>query len=300
MNPHYVVFGEALTDFVRMDDHTWHSAAGGACWNVARGGARLGIATAFAGAVSCDVFGDDIARLSDAAGLDARFLQRVAQPPLLAMVTSTSPPTYFFTGGSADLHFDPTAMPDGWLADVKIVHFGSISLARAPLAARLLAVAEMCHAAGKKIAFDPNWRAAMDAAYMPAFERMARMAQYIKVSDEDLRHLFPAQTEAAAIARLRGLAPGASILVTRGAAGLELLTPSGAVFQPALPVKVADTIGCGDASMAGWMASVLTAPDAAPQVHAAFAAASAAVAARHAGAYPPCRSEVTALLAATS
>jgi fructokinase len=301
MKPRYVVFGEALTDFVCTGAGQWRSAAGGACWNVARSGARLGIPTAFAGAVSVDGFGDDIAALSAQAGLDLRFLQRVDRPPLLAMVTSTAPPTYFFVGAdSADLHFDPQALPQGWMDDADIVHFGSISLARQPLAARLLAIAARCHAAGKRIAFDPNWRAVMDASYQATLQAMARLAHYIKVSDEDLQQLFPGLDEQGAMARLRQWAPEASIMLTRGARGLELHAPHATLVQPALRVNVADTIGCGDASMAGWMASLLTAPHAPPQVHAAYAAASAAVAAQHAGAYPPCRAEVEALLARRS
>ena len=58
----YVVFGEALTDFIREEADHWRSVAGGSCWNVARVGARLGIATGFAGAVSSDLFGNEIVR----------------------------------------------------------------------------------------------------------------------------------------------------------------------------------------------------------------------------------------------
>ena len=90
--PRYVVFGEALTDMIRQDDGTWRSLPGGSCWNVARVGARLGLHTGYAGAVSMDAFGDEIAAASGAAGLDARFLQRVDAPPFIAMVTSRHPP----------------------------------------------------------------------------------------------------------------------------------------------------------------------------------------------------------------
>jgi fructokinase len=54
--PQLVVFGEALTDFIREDNQRWRSAPGGSCWNVARVGARLGVATGFGGTVSQDTF----------------------------------------------------------------------------------------------------------------------------------------------------------------------------------------------------------------------------------------------------
>ena len=68
--PRLVVFGEALTDFVRTGEATWHSVAGGACWNVARVAATLGVPTGWGGAVGDDVLGREIIAKSQAAGLD--------------------------------------------------------------------------------------------------------------------------------------------------------------------------------------------------------------------------------------
>ncbi len=88
-------------------------------------------------------------------------------------------------------------------------------------------------------------------------------------------------------------------MLTRGASGMTLLKDGAAIEQPALRVAVVDTVGCGDAAMGGWMAGVLgDAPDLAAQAR--LASAAAAVAATRAGAYPPLRQEVDALLAATA
>ncbi|HUN93375.1 MAG TPA: carbohydrate kinase [Burkholderiaceae bacterium] len=294
----YVVFGEALTDFIREGAHDWRAIAGGSCWNVARVGARLGVATGYAGAVSRDLFGDELVKLSNEAGLDMRFMQQVDKPPFLAMVVEKNPPSYFFIGNdSADVNFDPTRLPDRWLEDAAIVHFGSISLVRQPLAARLVEVAELAHRAGKRIAFDPNCRNLMDRDYRPTLERMTRLATFIKVSDEDLRLLFPELPETGAVAVIRSWAPAATILLTRGASGMQLLAPDMSWSQPAFRVQVADTVGAGDASMGGWMASHLLAPEAPAERHLAFSAATAAAACRVNGAYAPTRAEVEALLA---
>lgn len=67
-----------------------------------------------------------------------------------------------------------------------------------------------------KISFDPNYRNLMTAAYRPTLEKMAGLADLIKVSDEDLRHLFGG-SEADAIAALRGINPRASRSSTRWA-----------------------------------------------------------------------------------
>lgn len=293
----FVVFGEALTDFIQESPGRWRSVPGGACWNVARAAARLGVPTGYAGAVSRDGFGDDLWRLAAEAGLDMRFTQRVAKAPLLAMVVSKDPPQYFFAGDdAADVNFDLGALPAGWLDEAELVHFGSISLVRQPHAARLVALAERVRAAGKRICFDPNWRNLMeDPGYPDTLARLCRVADYVKVSVEDLARLFPGAGDRA-LDRLRALAPRAAVLVTDGAAGMRLLAGGREVVQPAFPVVVADTVGAGDASLAGWMASLLAAPGAPLERHVAFAAATAAVVCGHHGAYAPARAEVEAVL----
>nr|WP_315596901.1 carbohydrate kinase [uncultured Cupriavidus sp.] len=292
--PRYVVFGEALTDMVRQADGSWLGLPGGSCWNVARVGARLGIDTAFAGAVSQDLLGDELASASEQAGLDMRFLQRVARSPFLAFVALRHPPQYFFVGDdSADLHFDPSRLPEGWRQAAEVIHFGSISLARQPLAARLCEEAMQAAEAGKRIAFDPNYRELMNApGYGEVLAHMLRLASYVKISDEDLAGLFPTLAMDAALAHVRSMAPDATIMLTRGADGLTLFQSDSVVEQAAFRVDVVDTVGCGDAAMGGWMSAVLAEPSSNLATQACLAAAAAAVAASHAGAYAPSRQEL--------
>ena len=51
-----------------------------------------------------------------------------------------------------------SALPAGWQAHAEWAHFGGISLARAPLAEHLVALAATLHAAGVRISYDPNFR----------------------------------------------------------------------------------------------------------------------------------------------
>src|SRR5262249_42444528 len=287
--PRVVVFGEALTDLIRQDDgERWLARPGRSPWDLARGPARPGRETGFAGAVSHDVFGDEIRERSREAGLDLRFLQQVARSPLLAFVFSTAPPRYFFVGDdSADLHLDPDRLPSGWLDAVRVVHFGSISLAREPLATRLVAVAERCRAAGVRITFDPNHRSAMGAAYGTTFERMVRLADVVKLSDDDLAALLPGRAATDGLATLRAWNPDALVLFTTGATGMRLLTPAATHVQAAFPVVVADTVGAGDACLGGGGASWLGRPPAPPPAPPALAAAAPAPACPRAGAPSP-------------
>jgi len=295
--PCFVVFGEALTDLVRTGEHSWHSAAGGACWNVARVAGTLGVAAAWGGAVSADFFGQEIVDKSRAARLDMRFLQQVARPPLLAMVYQPNPPLYFFLGNdSADLAFDESKLPEGWWDACKVAHFGCISLVRQPLGDRLLRIAEQLKQRGVKISYDPNYRNLMGPDFPALFERMAQLADIIKLSDEDLGQIYPGEPPDTALARVRRLAPAALILYTRGAHGIILLEPSGTLEQAAFSVQVADTVGAGDACIGGFIASLLNDPQLGYAAHLRFAAATAAAACTVPGAHAPARAEVDRLL----
>ena len=295
--PRFVSAGEALTDFIRIDTDKWVSRAGGAPWNVARAMATLGIPSAFAGCVSEDRFGDELCELSSRAGLDSRFMQRADRPPLLAIVHETSPPQYFFVGAqSADLDFEPAQLPRDWIDHVEWVHCGGISLAREPLASNLVNMLNALRHAGKHISFDPNIRNVMGAAYLDTFHHIAALAALIKVSDEDLRGLFPNDKEEAALAKLRTLNARAPILLTRGAKGAELYVDERSFKQSAPRLDVIDTVGAGDASIGGFLFSLMTYPQNTWPEHLRFSVAAAGAACLAPGAAPPSLARVSQVL----
>jgi fructokinase len=286
--PRFISAGEALTDFIRIGPDRWLSRPGGADWNVARVVATLGLPSAFAGSVSLDRFGDELAALSEMAGLDMRFTQRYAKPPLLAMVHETTPPQYFFIGqDSADLAFDPQLLPPGWLDGAEWVHFGCISLARDPLRTKLLRLLDQVKAAGKRVSYDPNFRNIMTEAYDDTLRYVAARADVIKVSDEDLVGLFRTQSPAEGFARLRAINAAAPILLTRGSEGADLHLAGSVITQRPPPIEVVDTVGAGDASIGGLLYSLMTEPAADWAAHLRFSVAAGAAACLQAGATPP-------------
>ena len=295
--PQFVAFGEALTDMIRLDDSRWASVPGGAPWNVARVMAHFGASSAFGGAISQDCFGDVLWQASAGSNLDLRFIQRLNKSPLLAIVHETHPPKYFFVGDdSADLHFDVAALPQGWESAVRWVHFGSISLARQPLADRLVTLAEKLKTQGVKISYDPNFRAAMDERYDPILLRMAAIADLIKVSDEDLCGLFRTTDEAGSFARLRAMNPHAAYLYTRGSEGATMYAEGKTWSAKPPKIKVVDSVGAGDSSLAGLLCSLMQNPDSGWDVHLRASIAAGAGACLSAGATPP-SAEVIAQLA---
>lgn len=296
--PRFVSAGEALTDLIRQADGYWLARAGGAPWNVARVMAGFGISSAFAGSVSRDHFGDEIVALSREAGLDMRFLQQHDKPSLLAIVHETSPPRYYFIGAdSADLAFDPQLLPGDWARSVEWVHCGGISLAREPLSSRLVGLLEGAKAAGARVSFDPNFRNLMTPAYDTTLARVARLADVIKVSDEDLGGLFRTRDLDGALAQLKALNPRAVVMLTRGAEGAELHAEGQRLRQASPPVEIADTVGAGDASIGGLLHSLMHRPDAGWPVHLRRAVAAGTAACLQPGATPPALAAVEKVLA---
>jgi fructokinase len=297
--PLFVAAGEALTDMIVQDpaQTQWLSQVGGSTWNVARTMAKLDVPTAFAGAISRDVFGDALWRASEAARLDLRFLQRYDNSPLLAIVHRTDPPAYFFVGDdSADLRFDATQLPQGWSAHCRWVHFGGISLARQPLASKLVALAEQLKLQGVRISYDPNYRLLMDRQYDSTLRRMTELADVVKVSEEDLAGLFRTDDIQTAFATLRSWNPAATYLYTKGGDGASLHIGSDAWHLPAPKITVVDTVGAGDASIAALAWSMMHRADVAPFEHLRFSVAAGAAACLAAGASPPSLAAIEALL----
>lgn len=295
--PRFVSFGEALTDLVRTGADTWRSSSGGSPWNVAVAMSTLGQLSAFAGAVSQDVFGQAIWQASQDAHLDMRFIQQLPKPPLLAVVHETDPPRYLFIGqDSADLYFRPEGLPTGWTRALRWAHFSSLGLVREPLAGRLLALAEALKAEGRLISYDPNFRSPpMDSRYDDALAQMCRLADVIKVSDEDLRGLFRLPDHRSGLAQIAAWNPGAWLLLTRGEAGATLY--HGVEECTALPprVDVVDTVGAGDAALAGLLDSLMRNAGAPAEAHLRWALAAGAAACTAPGFAPPRPGLVSAL-----
>lgn len=84
-------------------------------------------------------------------------------------------------------------------------------------------------------------------------------------------------------------------MLTRGEHGMTLHTPDSQLDQPAIAVNVQDTVGAGDACMAGWLAAELLGI-AGLRERLRFSAACASISCRHAGAHAPSLADVEGLL----
>ncbi|MCD1269505.1 hypothetical protein B5M43_011785 [Microbacterium sp. MEC084] len=150
------------------------------------------------------------------------------------------------------------------------------------------------------ISLDPNIRPALladHAAVVDRFERLARLADIVKMSDEDREWLYPGEGADAVAARL--VETGAPlVVVTRGAHGAIAMTRDGSRDVAPVATSVVDTVGAGDSFMSALLGSLHAAsllgaagrvafPPGALEPHLSMAARAAAITVSRAGANPP-------------
>lgn len=211
---------------------------GGGPYNTAIALGRLGGPTAFCSRISADGFGDALVAGLAAAGVDTAYVARGPEPTTLAVAAvgpDGSAGYSFYAGGTADRLFElPPPLPGG----TRAVAFGTCSLVLEPGASAYEALLRREARAGRFVLLDPNVRPPLipDAeAYRERFRSWLPYVSLLKLSEEDAEWLGGVPE-----------GPGAVVL-TRGAAGLEVRTRGGVrVLVPAVPVAVADTIGAGD------------------------------------------------------
>jgi fructokinase len=247
-----LVIGEALIDIVERVGQVSGEYIGGSPLNVAVGLARLGRDVDFLTHIGDDEYGRRIADYVKRTG--ARLLSEsvaaAATPTARVAVDSDGSPSYRF-----DLEWQLSGTPP--VGPPLFVHTGSIAAAREP---GCLAVAALIdtYRVSATVTFDPNVRAALVTDPDLARERIEHLVErsdIVKVSDEDLHWIDPDRTPEQIATAWLALGPSV-VVVTTGEKGAFALCEAGEARVPAKPVQVVDTVGAGDAYMAGLIDSL--------------------------------------------
>ena len=156
------------------------------------------------------------------------------------------------------------------------------------------------------ISYDPNIRPDLlpdRHAALDQVEAMVELADVVKASGEDLGWLYPGEDPDEVLRRWRALGP-AVVVMTDGGRGVRFLAGDQIGAAPAPAVQVVDTVGAGDAFMAGLINALIAGgyPGAGDGVVAAAVAEASLVAAltcARAGADPPTAAELAAAQASS-
>lgn len=313
--PCIAVLGERIVDFVPgADPQDYRAVAGGSPANVALGVRRLGGEPVLLGRA-----GDDgMAALLDRAiadnGLSAAALLRRSGPSLLAICTRKddgSVDYYFYYQGSPDLmwtHDDlAEALATARAAGAQAWHTGSLVSYLGEGVDEVIAAWRAAHEAGDlTLSYDPNAR----PGTVPREEMRSRVEEFVslsdvvKVSDEDIRYLYPGVDVTDVCERWSHAGPHLVVL-TRGPDGVAAWRAGHEVIDvPGRRVAVADTVGAGDtvtaallvglgdAGALGRSGAIDALDDATLRDILERAVAAAAITCSREGANPPTRAEV--------
>jgi fructokinase len=302
-----VVGGEALVDLV--DDHGLLSPVpGGGPFNTAIALGRLGIPVAYLGTLSHDDYGSLLARLLTEAGVDMSLVRWSDAPTPLAVVhrqdDGENAYTFYLTGTSfTDL--PPEAVPalpeHAWA-----IHVGTLALAVDPPAAAYEALLDR-EARRRTIVLDPNVRPAVfgdQVSYRARFERLASLADVVKLSEHDAAWIYPELERADILERILGLGPRL-VAITMGTLGAVAASREGQARVPGVPINVVDTVGAGDSFGAALLAALVerdalepgatrSLDDSLLEEAVEYAVTAAAITCTRRGAVPPSRAEIAA------
>ncbi|MDH6207151.1 carbohydrate kinase family protein [Aurantimicrobium minutum] len=252
MSDRIVVIGEALIDLIQQADGCYQAKPGGAPANVSIALARLGAHVSFAGRMSNDKFGQKLHDWLSPEKIDLSLVERTSDPTSLAVASldDQGKASYsFYLKGTADWGWTLGAFVHLEVEPPAALVIGSVATAIEPGASVIENLAGHLHSTeNSTVIIDLNIRPGLGFEReneTVRVERQIKLAHIVKASDDDLAWLYPDRSPVDT-ARLWAGA-GHHVIMTRGADGATLFTPTGDTVSVKAPViELVDTVGAGD------------------------------------------------------
>ena len=302
-----LVCGESLIDVISRVDEPVVEVVGGGPLNTAIAASRLGATVTLLCPTSTDNRGHVI-RQTLAESAVALLPNRVTELPTAvahAHIDAHGHASYDFDLlGTALTDISATDSVDALQRQPSAVHVGTLALALPHFAQTTCALLSAAPGAAL-VMVDPNCRPTFldgNVEFQSTWHQALARADVIKVSDDDIRYLYGDDVDAG-VAQLQQQT-NAVILLTLGAAGVDVFAPGSRARVAAPQITVADTVGAGDTFSGAFLAGCAEngwRPGASPDLlldAVEFAAVAAALVCTRVGAVPPTRAEVDAFISA--
>jgi 2-dehydro-3-deoxygluconokinase len=231
---------------------------GGSESNVAIAASRLGVPTAWVGKVGDDELGELVLR--EIRG-EAVHVQASVDPerPTGLMVKERRAPgssrVWYYRAGSAGSALTVADVDRGLVERARVLHISGISLGiDGPIAGTVRAAIEWARASGVAVSCDLNHRARLwgPERFGAALRELVPLFDVVFGSEHELSYVVGDGCPAEQLGRLADLGVPEAV-AKRGADGACALVDGELIESPAVPVTVVDTVGAGDAFVAGWL-----------------------------------------------
>lgn len=271
--PYVLTFGETMALFRAerpgplVHAGTLALGIGGAESNVAIGIQRLGGQAVWCGRIGADALGELVRREIQAEGVTVHATEDPGAPTGLMIKEQRTPSAQrviYYRAGSAASRLCPPDVPPVLIADATVVHVTGITPALSDQAAATWRhVIAAARAARVLVSLDMNYRSTLwdsDTAGRMYREVLPMVDILFAGEDEaaialrqgtDERHDVPSAEELAR--RLAEMGPS-QVVIKRGAAGAYALIDGKGYLQQGTSIVPVDTVGAGDAFVAGYLA----------------------------------------------
>ena len=254
---------------------------GGSESNVAIGVRRLGVPATWIGRVGADPPGDLILRELRAEQVQAITVTDPSPTGLMARwrPSGAHGRVTYYRRHSAGSHLAADDIPADVIRGAAVLHVTGITLALGPgPAAAITHAIAVARDAGVTVSFDLNYRSALWPVHeaAPALEAAVRSADVVFAGEHEAEIVTETADPLQAALALEALGP-AQVVIKRGAEGCLARIDGTTIEQPAPVVTVVDTVGAGDACVAGYLAELMSGAEPAVRLATAVAAGAFAV-----------------------
>jgi 2-dehydro-3-deoxygluconokinase len=267
--PYVLTFGETMA-LMRADQvgplahaSTMSLGIGGSESNVAIGLQRLGVQSVWCGRVGADSLGQLVERELRAEGVDVRIAVDPASPTGLMIKERRTPATQrvsYYRAGSAGSRLSPGDVDELLISQAALLHVSGITPALSRQAESTISYAiAAAKAAGVPVSFDLNFRANLWSQEGAAgvYRRIIPLADIVFAGDDEAAIAVGAGQPGDLARRIADLGPSQAV-IKLGADGAVALIDGQVFCQEAVSVEAVDTVGAGDAFVAGYLAEYVS------------------------------------------
>ena len=253
-----IALGELLIDFTmngesEQGNHLFEACPGGAPCNVLAMLNKLGKKTAFIGKVGNDQFGTLLRKTLNEVGIDTSnlFTDDEVNTTLAFVHTLADGDREFsfYRNAGADMMLKEDEIDEDFLSQVKIFHFGTLSMTQDEVRAATKKAVKSAKQSGALISFDPNLREPLWSSLELAKEQMEygfSQCDILKISDNEIQFVSGKEDYDEGIKYLQDKYQIPVILLTMGKEGSRAYYKGMRVERSGFSVKTIETTGAGD------------------------------------------------------